>query len=194
MLNLYSVVESTTESRKEKDMKKEVILANKIGATLNSFLLMVNSNPVDPGYSDDVKNDRLRLSRPINIYSIERVRITSIKTEMNANNKVIVIFNENPDMWLPLSDITSIEEPFPKPTPNNIREAILKSKTDGQKTLFADYEALYKQVELLNNQSKQELENFLSKQMTFVNTFKEANKAERLACENALDEIGLTLK
>lgn len=175
-------------------MKQEVINAQRIGATFNTHILTVEKNSVDPGYSDDVLADRLRLSREIPLYSIKKTRITAMSLDTNANGKKIVIFNNDPSLYLTLSDIKSVDECFMKPTPSSVREAIIKAKNGGQKVLFTDYASLYKQVEMLNNESRQELETFVNKQLKFISTFNEANKAERLACEEALNELGLELK
>ena len=54
-------------------MNRTKINAAMCGATLGKKILMVLRNPVDPNYSDDKKNDILRLSRPIFLYSIKPV-------------------------------------------------------------------------------------------------------------------------
>lgn len=175
-------------------MRKEVIVGQKIGATFNTFILLVKKNSVDPGYSDAVQNDRLRLSRPISLYSIEKIRITGMVIDTNANNKQIVTFNGRDDLQMALADVKNIDEVFPKPTSENVREAILRQKNGSMPMIFTDYPGLLKQVTALNRDSKQDLERFINQQMAFIQTFEEAAKAEQLSCEAAMDELGLELK
>ena len=63
------------------------INAAQCGATLGKYILVVERNPVDTNYSEDKKNGALTLSRPIYLYSIRPIEVTSVELVESMSNE-----------------------------------------------------------------------------------------------------------
>lgn len=171
------------------------INAAQCGATLGKKILVVERNPVDPGYSDAVKNDLLRLSRAIHLYSIKPIEVTSVEIITTMNNESKVEFNHNPQLRLDIANIDDINKVIPTPSAATVKAAIEKYERSNREdiTIFTDYEKLLREVIALNLDEKKTLQNFLNQQMKFCGTLAEANETEIAACKVAMKEFGIDI-
>lgn len=165
------------------------------GATLGKKILIVERNPVDPNYSEDRKNGKLCLSRPIYLYSIKPIEVTNVALITNMNNETQVEFNGNPQLRLSIANIDDINKVIPVPSAATVRSAIERFERSNHEevTIFTDYEKLLREVIALNVDEKKTLNNFISQQMKFCGTLAEANETETAACKVALKEFGIDL-
>lgn len=177
-------------------MNKTKINAAKCGATLGKKILTIKRNPVDPGYSDAVKNDKLRLSRPIFLYSIQAIEVTSVALVTTANNERKIEFNNNAQLRLDIANIDDINKIIPVPTSQSVKRAIERyEQSNGEEiTIFLDYEKLLREVTALNLEEKKALNAFITKQAEFLETFSTANEIERTACKMELQEFGISIE
>lgn len=169
------------------------INAAQCGSTLGKKILIVERNPVDPGYSDAKKNGMLCLSRPIYLYSIRPIEVTSVELVTTVNNEPKVEFNHNPQLRLDVANIEDITKIIPIPTAATVKMAIEKYERSNKEelTIFTDYEKLLREVIALNNDEKKTLNTFISQQMKFCGTLAEANETEIAACKVSLKEFGI---
>ena len=174
-------------------MKKEVIVASQCGAVLGKFILTIERNPVDPNYSRDVTESKLRTSIPIYLYSIRPIQVKKTEIVETANNGRFVEYNGDPTLRIPLITNEEIDKLIPKPNAESVRKAIGKYETSSEKTIFIDYPALTKEVMALNKESSMILTNFINKQMNFVKTLEDANSNELAACKSAMSDEGIDI-
>ena len=174
-------------------MNRTKINAAMCGATLGKKILMIQRNPVDPNYSDDKKNDVLRLSRPIFLYSIKPIDVTCVELVVTTNNETKVEFNKNPQLRLDVANIDDINKVIPVPSAQTVKSAIERYERSNREevTIFTDYEKLLREVIALNTEEKKTLNNFIQKQMKFCATLTEANETEITACKVSLKEFGI---
>lgn len=165
------------------------------GATLGKKILVVERNPVDPGYSDAKKNGMLCLSRPIFLYSIKPIDVTSVELVSTVNNEQRIEFNHNPQLRLDIANIEDINKVIPVPSAATVKMAIEKYERSNHEevTIFVDYEKLLREVIALNVDEKKTLNNFISQQMKFCGTLAEANETEIAACKVAMKEFGIDI-
>lgn len=165
------------------------------GATLGKKILIVERNPVDPGYSDAKKNGLLHLSRPIYLYSIKPIEVISVSLITTMNNETQVEFNGNPQLRLAIANIDDISKVIPIPSSTTVKAAIERYERSNKEevTIFTDYEKLLREVIALNVDEKKILNNFITQQLKFCGTLAEANEVETTACKVALKEFGIDL-
>ena len=89
------------------------INAAQCGATLGKYILVVERNPVDTNYSEDKKNGALTLSRPIYLYSIRPIEVTSVELVESMSNERKVQFNKDPKLRLDIANIDDITKVIP---------------------------------------------------------------------------------
>lgn len=174
-------------------MKTEVNIASQCGATLGKFILVVERNNVDPNYSNKVTNNLVRPSLPFFLYSINPIQVTSVAIVETANNTKRIQFNNDPKLRLPLAGIDDFSAVIPKVNSTTVKDAIKKEELTGEKTIFIDWPALTKEIEALNTEQQSALSSFVTEQMKFVGTYKNANTKEILACKNAMNSIGVSV-
>ena len=88
------------------------INAAQCGATLGKYILVVERNPVDTNYSEDKKNGALTLSRPIYLYSIRPIEVTSVELVESMSNERKVQFNKDPKLRLDIATLTTLLKLF----------------------------------------------------------------------------------
>lgn len=174
-------------------MKTEVNIASQCGATLGKFILVVERNNVDPNYSNKVTNNLVRPSLPFFLYSINPIQVTSVAIVETANNTKRIQFNNDPKLRLPLAGIDDFSAVIPKVNSATVKDAIKKEELTGEKTIFIDWPVLTKEIEALNTEQQSALSAFVTEQMKFVGTYKDANTKEILACKNAMNSIGVSV-
>lgn len=174
-------------------MKTEVNIASQCGATLGKFILVVERNNVDPNYSNKVTNNLVRPSLPFFLYSINPIQVTSVAIVETANNTKRIQFNNDPKLRLPLAGIDDFSAVIPKVNSTTVKDAIKKEELTGEKTIFIDWPSLTKEIEALNTEQQSALSAFVTEQMKFVGTYKDANTKEILACKNAMNSIGVNV-
>lgn len=172
-------------------MNKQKQIASELGKLLGLSAFYVKRNPVDPNYDRKVADNRLRFTRPIFLYSIEPVEITTTRVDTNANNNRVVTFNENEDMQLSLANVDSIDQVIPEPNNESVKKAIMQAANGGKKMLFTNLAKLVKCVKSLNIDSKAELDRELNDLINFSKTFTTANEIEHTAAEKYLKELGI---
>lgn len=172
-------------------MKNEILLASRCGSSLGKFILTIERNPVDPDYSRKVTENKLRTSSPIYLYSIQPIRVSSVRIVETANHGKFAEYNEDPTLRIPLISGEEVDKLIPKPNADSVRQAINKFETSKQKTIFIDYPALVKEVAALNNESEAILTNFINELMKNVKTLREATNTEIAACKNAMEDEGI---
>ena len=155
--------------------------------------LTIERNPVDPDYSDAKKNGLLCLSRPIYLYSIRPIDVTSVEIINTVNNDQRIEFNHDPRLRLDIANIEDISKVIPVPSAATVKAAIEKFERSNREdiTIFTDYEKLLREVIALNLDEKRTLNDFLARQMKFCGTLATANETEIAACKVALKEIGI---
>ena len=102
------------------------INAAQCGATLGKYILVVERNPVDTNYSEDKKNGALTLSRPIYLYSIRPIEVTSVELVESMSNERKVQFNKDPKLRLNIANIDDITKVIPVPSASTVKAAIEK--------------------------------------------------------------------
>mgnify|MGYP001500316791 FL=1 len=102
------------------------INAAQCGATLGKYILVVERNPVDTNYSEDKKNGALTLSRPIYLYSIRPIEVTSVELVESMSNERKVQFNKDPKLRLDIANIDDITKVIPVPSASTVKAAIEK--------------------------------------------------------------------
>lgn len=172
-------------------MKQEVLVASKCGAVLGKYILTIQRNPVDPNYSRDVQENKLRTSIPIYLYSINPILVKKTEIVETANNGRFVEYNGDPTLRIPLITNDEIDKLIPKPCADSVRKAIAKYENTNERTIFIDYPALTKEVMALNQESHAQLTNFINKLLSFGKTLKDANEAELSACKVAMADEGI---
>lgn len=174
-------------------MNRTIINAAMCGATLGKKILVVERNHADLHYSDAVKNNSLRLSRPIYLYSIKPIDVEKVALVTTANNEIKVEFNDDPKYRLDVANVDDINKIIPKPTAESVRKAVEKYEHSGKEdvTIFTDYVELVKQVTALNIEERKTLEIFLNNQMKICGMLSEANENEKTACKIAMKDLGV---
>lgn len=169
------------------------INAAQCGATLGKYILVVERNPVDTNYSEDKKNGALTLSRPVYLYSIRPIEVTSVELVESMSNERKVQFNKDPKLRLDIANIDDITKVIPVPSASTVKAAIEKYERSNKEeiTIFVDYVKLVPEVMALNRDEKNVLQSFLNAQMKFCGTLVEANELEATACRTRMKELGI---
>lgn len=169
------------------------INAAQCGATLGKYILIIERNPVDLGYSEAKKNGLLCLSRPIWLYSIKPIEVTSVRLIDSLDNGKKVEFNEDAKLRLSIANIEDITKVIPVPTAATVKQAIEKYERSNKEelTIFVDYEKATKEVMALNRDESNTLQSFLNAHMKLCGTLLEANEIEASACRSRMKELGI---
>ena len=112
------------------------INAAQCGATLGKYILVVERNPVDTNYSEDKKNGALTLSRPIYLYSIRPIEVTSVELVESMSNERKVQFNKDPKLRLDIANIDDITKVIPVPSASTVKAAIEKYERSNNCLLY----------------------------------------------------------
>lgn len=174
-------------------MKPEIILTSNCGATLGKFILVIERNPVDLRYSEKVKNNLLRTSSPIYLYSIKPIRVTNVGIVETANKGKFAEYNNDAALRIPLITGDTIDKLIPKPTADSVREAILKYETNKERIIFIDYPALVKEIAALNKESEDMATSMANELMNNVKSLRDATLTEISACKSAMEDEGVDI-
>lgn len=157
------------------------ILAGCVGSLIGKHALKLKKSSVDTGYSDRVRDGKLRFNRPLNLWSIEKVFIKAAAFDKNANGEPVVVLNGDNRLTISLAGYQEMEDIFPKITSSTVADIYAKAEAGNGDALFICHKELADEVIALNNQERRTLENFLSEGMAWVKIYEEANRAEKEA-------------
>lgn len=172
--------------------KNTIEIASQCGTTLLKYILVVERNPVDAGYTKKKIDGILIPSQPFYRYSIKPIRVTGVSVVESANETPFIVFNKPEDgLRLPLANIDTLEALIPKPSTESVRRAIAKYETDKERIVFTDYMSLWREVDSLNKETLSMMNNFINEQMQLATSLSESNDLELSACKNAMKECGV---
>lgn len=163
------------------------------GSKLGRHLLMVERNPIDLAFSDKVKEGKTNFRKPYYKYGIKPIEIEEVRADRSSNNNDVIIFNDNPDLRMIITDTTTEEDIFPIPNTRTIRDAIAKKENDGSISIFCDWPKLFKEVAALNREEETRIQEDIKQMLNWINVLKETNEAEKIACEKAMRDIGIQI-
>lgn len=134
------------------------------------------------------------LSRPIYLYSIKPIDVSSVELVTTANGEERIEFNREPTLRLDIANVEDINKVIPIPSAATVRAAIEKYERSKEDiTIFVDYEKLLREVIALNLDEKKTYAAWLSYQMKLCGTLAEANEAEIAACKASMKEFGIEI-
>lgn len=177
------------------------ILSKETGATLGQHLLKLDFKHTDNKYAERVRNNSRRLTAPYKYFDIVWIEIVSVKLiKENAAGQAVIVFNEglkdnfdkSLEVRVVIGDKTSLDEIFSPVTNDNIKRAIsaLENK-ESESIVFADSIALTKAVNELNNDIKQEMNDFAMDLLAQAKMIGNANTAMCAACNANMKELGI---
>lgn len=176
-----------------KEAARRTVLSQ-AGSILGGTILMVESKPFDPSYSDKEKENRLRLSMCPEVVSIKRIPVTSACLEKDpSDNTEVVRFNKedtNVDIIIPLAYINKPEDAISPVSMDTVNTAIARKKASNIDTYFFDEEALTKVVLQLNTKRKQNLERWINEQVNAMSVFGKISQTEANITTMSLKAIG----
>lgn len=169
---------------------KTRIIVGMLGGLVGKNLIEVKRRSVNLSYSDEIVNGELTTSREIFLWSTKKHYIKSFTHDPDAAGRIIVKFNDDESMSMPLINVSSIEDVFPKINPTTLGEVFEEAKSLGRKAIFIDYPKATQQVINLNKGSIQEASALVDKIMKDIATIKEANSLEKANCEMEMARLG----
>ena len=172
--------------------KNVIEIAGACGATLLKYILVVERNPVDAGYTKKKQEGALIPSQPFYRYSIKPIRVNAIAVRESSNEVPSVIFNKEEDgLRLPLANVETLEAVIPKPSTDTVRKAIAEFESTGKRVIFTDYIGLWREVNALNEETKVMMDTFINEQMKLSSSLEDSNQMELAACKAAMKECGI---
>lgn len=169
---------------------KSRIIVGMLGSLVGKNLIEVQRRGVNLSYSDEILNNALTTNREILLWSTKKHYIKSFDHDIDASGHIIVKFNNDDALTMPLINVTSVEDVFPKINPTTLREVFEEAKSNGRKAIFIDYPKATQQVINLNKVSIKEASQLIDKIMKDVSTIEEANAIEKSNCEMEMARLG----
>lgn len=166
------------------------ILVSKLGALVGRNLIVVERTSADIKYSDKIVSGALTTNREINLWSTKPIYIKSFSHDKDLNGNINVVFNNDPELTLPLIGVKEVGDLFPKITPSTMKEVYENAINNNRKPIFVDYPGAVQQVVNLNLSSIAEINRMVDELMVISQNIEKANVTEKHACEIEMHQIG----
>lgn len=133
------------------------------------------------------KNVNPRFAKAIKKFFTKSYTLTSFDLTRNANGKVCIIINHDPQLTFPLvsNDKPSIMEN----TEEAINNALIQHQSTGKITFFTDLEKVNEVIESLNEQNAKDLEDFADSCINHANALRQINSAEKAAVKEYYNSL-----
>lgn len=128
-----------------------------------------------------------RLATPLKKYYTKATVITSIDLDVDANDKVVLIFNHDVDLTFPI--IGNEKPKVSECTSEKIQEAIRNYNTNKQITFFTDVEAVTKAITSLNERTAKDIDAFAEELMSFSQGLRVLNDNENKNAKEYIESL-----
>lgn len=178
------------ENIQQVPVDKTRLVLSALGALVGRNLIAVNRRSVDISFSDKVQNGTLTTSREVPLWSTEKIYVKGFDHDFDANGNIVVRFNGDDALTMPLINVKGVEDLFPKISPTTLREVYEEAKAEGRRAIFVDYPGAVRQVVNLNRGSKTELSKLVDELMQHITVIDDANVIEKQTCEIEMQKLG----
>lgn len=169
------------------------LLMNKAASmSVGKSIILIHRKSAIPSYSDDVKNNRLRLSHELSIWSTSKEEIKSFAYDYDANGRLYAIFNGKEEYRTYIQATDDFNKMFPKVTAQSLRDTYERSIAQGTVPLFFDYPETVQQIVALNNGTRDLLNGIVKTLMDTEKMLRDANTVEINACKLEMANFGVT--
>lgn len=174
-------------------MNKINIDMNKYRAILDTWNLAgkticcIESDNMDLSHNDKVRNNLLRLSKPLRKYSVKTIDIIAWRlVELPDENGVVIELNGSPDLQFPLGPVN-----FKEVTMDNVTEAIRKFENEKETTFFRELDKLTEIAVKLNKIEKKKGDDLIEELAAWSCAYDDINKIQVENSDSYYRALGL---
>lgn len=166
------------------------LVVSLLGGFVGKNLIEIKRRSVNLNYSDDILNGVTTTSKEIWLWETKPIYIDSFSHFIDGNGRIVVKFNDDESLTMPLINVKEINDVFPKINPTSMREVFENAKANNRRAIFVDYPGAAQQVVNLNKGSKMELSILAERLLKDIATIEDANTIEKNTCEMEMAKMG----
>ena len=133
------------------------------------------------------KNINPRFAKAIKKFFTKSYTLTSFDLTRNANGKVCITINHDPQLTFPL--VANDKPTMLESSEEAITNALIQHQTNGKITFFTDLEKVNEVITNLNEQNARDLEDFADSCVNFASALRNINTAERQSVTDYLNSL-----
>lgn len=146
------------------------------------------SENLDLDYNEkEKKGINPRFAKAVKKFFTKAYTLTSFDLTRNANGKVCITINHDPQLTFPL--VANDKPTMLESSEEAINNALIQHQTTGKITFFTDLEKVNEVITNLNEQNARDLEDFADSCVNFASSLRNINKAESQSVKDYLNSL-----